>query len=157
LFSEWVASRPLYYPRGVIRSCSSPSISCRFAAFDRPRSPAPLRRETHETFFGDQILAPSFLNRFNHFRVSRPVSSVLACYTRIRRRQCLIPSLPSSPSLSPIPAPSRSRIQLKLRRLRTETSRETHLAKKPLPLRLPTSTSLRNPLKKSVFQRHDSQ
>src|ERR1035437_7341581 len=129
LFSEWVASRPLYYPRGLIRSCSSPSISCRFAAFDRPRSPAPLRRETHETFFSDQILAPGFLNRFNHFRVSRPVSSVLACYTRIRRRQCLVPSLPSS--------------------------RETHLAPKPLPLRLPTSTNLRNPLKKSVLQRHE--
>src|ERR1035437_1014696 len=95
-------------------------------AFDRPCSPAPLRRETHETFFSDQILAPSFLNHFNHFRVSRPVSSVLACYTRIMRRQCLIPSLPSS--------------------------RETHLAQKPLPLRLPTSTNLRNPLKKSGLQ-----
>jgi hypothetical protein len=31
-----------------------------------------------------QILAPSFLNRFNYFRISRPDSPVLVCYTRIR-------------------------------------------------------------------------
>src|ERR1035437_8287023 len=29
LFSEWVARRPSYYPRGVIRSCSSPSVAAK--------------------------------------------------------------------------------------------------------------------------------
>jgi hypothetical protein len=61
----------------------------------------------------------------------------LACYTGIRRHQCLIPSIPSAPSSA------------------SPTTRETHLAKKCLPMRLPISTHGLNPLKKSGLKPHD--
>ena len=65
-------------------------------------NPAPPRQEhpksAPQNKLDNQSSAQSFLNHFNHFRISGRVSPVLACYTRIRRRQCTIPSLPSSPS-----------------------------------------------------------
>jgi hypothetical protein len=124
-----------------------------FAAFDPPCSPAFPRRESAETFIIHRIRALSFLNHFNHFRVSGPRSSVPACYTRISRRQCIIPSLPSSPSPSRSLARPNSGIPLNLSRLLSETARETHLAQKPFKMRLPTSTHRRNPLKKRTLQR----
>ena len=67
------------------------------------------------------IFSLGFLNRFNHFRVSNPVSSILACYTRIRRNQ------------------------------RLTTTFVTHLAKKCLKMRHKISSRLRNPLKQKEF------
>jgi hypothetical protein len=55
----------------------------------------------------------------------------------------------SAPTLAGI------RIQLKVRHLRSATIWETHLAKNPLKMRLPTSTHLRNPLNKRDLQRHE--
>lgn len=43
-------------------------------------------------------MTQSFLKHFNHFRISTPVSPVFACYSGVSRNQCIIPSLPSSPS-----------------------------------------------------------
>ena len=86
----------------------------------RSPSPTPLRSAKNtpnpppQNNLGNQSFAQSFLNRFNHFRISGRVSPVLACYTRIRRRQCTIPSLPSSPSPGgafpspPLTVPSRA-------------------------------------------------
>jgi hypothetical protein len=48
-----------------------------------------------------------------------------------------------------------SRIKLKLRSLRTKTTRETHGAKKALPVRLPTSAQHRKSLKNRTLQRHE--
>jgi hypothetical protein len=115
-----------------------------FAVFDPPCSPAFPRREYDETFIIHRIRALSFLNHFNHFRVTGPRSSVPACYTRFSRRQCVIPSLPSSPSPSrPLARPD-SRIKLKLRHLLPATCRVTHLAKKPVKMRHKTPTHRRN-------------
>ena len=42
--------------------------------------------------FGNQILALTFLNRFNNFQISEPISPISACYTWIRRQaQALTP------------------------------------------------------------------
>lgn len=54
----------------------------------------------------------------------------------------------------PTPTLADTRIQLKLRRLRTGTLRVTHLAKKPLTMRLPISTQPPNPMKPSSLKPH---
>src|ERR1019366_1240787 len=53
--------------------------------------------------------AQNFLNRFNRFQTSTPLSPISACYTSISRNKCVTPSLPSSPSpggASPLPPPT---------------------------------------------------
>lgn len=99
----------------------------------RPPTPAGtyLKRRTPLTHF-----PPEFPQSFQLFRSLRPVSPILACYTRIRRRQCSIPSIPSAPSTS-------------------VTTRVTHLAKKCPQMRHKISPHHLNSLKRNRLKPHD--
>ena len=69
--------------------------------------PGLLAPRNRANLFHSPTFCQSFTNRFNYFRASRPGNPILACYTGIRRNQCAIPSLPSSPSPGgAFPAPS---------------------------------------------------
>ena len=93
--------------RKADRTSGAACFSCQSAA----RPPNPMCGRFFIRAGGRPSASPtfcqSFTNDFNYFRISRPVNPVLACYTGIRRNQCAIPSLPSSPSPGgAFPAPS---------------------------------------------------
>ena len=100
-----------------------------------PETTAP-RPEPEPTFFVHQFL-PISPQQFQPLTSLGPVTPIFVCYTRIRRHQYLIPSIPSAPSSTPV------------------TTRVTHRAKKCLPMRHPISPRRLNPLKKSALKPHD--
>jgi hypothetical protein len=78
-------------------------------------------------------------------------------YNSTHPNRCVTRTGCSAGLTASVPGVYRSYLHQPTQIVEIPTTRETHLAKKALPMRLPTSSHCRNPLKNSGLQRHELQ